>query len=376
MFPDIVYVMLRVIHIIFVIIVMKLAYTSHVLAAGMSECGRWQSNYRTLHQDIINDKVEGGKYLISIAPPQGLADRLGGYITHFLFALLTDRAYLQITLPSDAPMSAAYDCKFINSNLLHHLESKSDPFSYSFGDFQEELLALPVVGYDAINKYVAEHPKTTARPVNLKKNHGEYLNAGPGMSSKQRIAIRKKNKVLFTQSDFNALPYSDIKRVFFLGNRGFSYAMFDNPHHNHTLSAMGLTRENAFRCVFDYLFGFNVQHNCAGGCRDMRSAVLAQQAAGGAVIGVHVRVGDHVFSDADADVETEIGISEEQAAKLLAIAEPFLHCALSLRKELSLLRGGRPTAPILFMSDSVLLRKLVVGQLGTGVVIVSPFRYL
>lgn len=331
-------------------------------AVPSSECGNWQRNYRTLHQDILNNKLDPAqvKFLISIAPPQGLADRIGGYITHFLFALLSDRAYLQITLPLDVPMSAAYDCKFVDSDMWSHLQNSNGAFHDSFGVMQDEFLALPIGGYRTINKYIAEHPKTTSKPIDLSTNYGEYLNGGPDMTSKQRIGIRKKNKQLFVGSDFNALPFSDKKRVFFLGNRGFSYAMFDNPHHNATLVSMGLTRDNAFRCVYQFLFGFNMQLHCSevGGCKHMWDAVRDRHTAGGTVIGVHVRVGDAVFTKG-------ITGADDLNGQLWGMAEPFLQCALSLRTELS------PSPPLLFLSDSVELRKMVLSRLGSDIIIVS-----
>ena len=343
------------------------------------DCGsKWQQEYTEFHKNALSSlgSSENHKYVISIAPPQGLSDRLSGFVTHFMFALLTNRVYLHVTPPNLPLLGDAYDVGHgnIDTNLFNHSPIVS---------FDAELFDLSMSGYKRNpNKNVYAH------------NYGLFLNAGTEMNSKQRINIRKHNKRLFTGSDFNKLKYSNRDRIIILGNRGFSYQMFENPHHNTTLYALGLTPDNAFKCVFHYLFKLRepkvvcsdksedkdnsntnsnsnvldckgVNHNTN---RSLSNRIMALQSVGDVVIGIHVRLGDHIF---DRNVELT----------MLVNVHWYMKCALELKDEFDDQQNRSWTgtgaserirkAYILFLSDSLDLRVEVLKKYGEGVILVS-----
>lgn len=324
-----------------------------------TECGRkWQRDYTKFHNDALSSLLTSKKhqYVISIAPPQGLSDRLSGFVTHFMFSLITKRVYLHVTPPNLPLVEVAYDVGYggINTNLFNHS---------SIVSFDLELFNLPLSGY---KQSEGKHNDT----------HGVYLNAGGEMNSKQRIRIRKRNKRLFTGSNFSSLKYMTKDRIVFLGNRGFSYQMFENPYHNATLYGMGLTPDNAFKCVFNYLFKLkepSITCDSSGklsACLDKNGSrkslqllnrVTELQSQGNIVIGVHVRLGDHIF---DKNMELTV----------LIHVDWYLKCALELREEFHYqqnMTGAGKQAYILFLSDSLDLKVEVLKKYGESIILVS-----
>lgn len=78
------------------------------------QCGDWQDSYKKLHSSILANKSPQ-KYLISVAPKQGLADRITALVSHFILALLTNRALLLATPDGLPPFTTAYKMKSIRS---------------------------------------------------------------------------------------------------------------------------------------------------------------------------------------------------------------------------------------------------------------------
>lgn len=57
-------------------------------------CGnKWQQKYMDLHNGIISGNIQG-KYIVSLPVHAGLADVMLGYVSSFLWALLTNSAFL------------------------------------------------------------------------------------------------------------------------------------------------------------------------------------------------------------------------------------------------------------------------------------------
>lgn len=351
---------------------------SYALAASASskyfrpQCGNWQDDYTKLHQRIMSKEDPDGKYLISIAPPQGLADRVGGFVTHFLFALLSGRAFLHATPPGLPHLSVAYEPG------SGGIETDISFYPPSVVRFDDELFNLTPAGYN-YSAAAAQAPDR-GRGIDRTQDYGLYLNAGVTMSPKQRIAIRKKNKRLFQFSNLNRLPAypsaAAARRLILLGNRGFSYAIFDNPHHNETLvHRYGLSRENAFKCVFEYLWRFKMQQECSDGaggddeegsraCHRLYRRMVAAQSNSDLVIGVHVRLGDGAFGRGAAGTSHE-DAQKQQHQQLLAAAAPFMLCATQLKSDIKH-RLQVDRVPILFLSDSHALRVAVAQHYNGG----------
>jgi len=192
---------------------------------GPTECGNWQNKYTKLHRDMREGKLPP-KWLISVAPPQGLADRLGGIITQFLFALLTDRAFVMVS--SKSKLDIVYDSPNIDTSLPTGFMSVKTLYNLTFGGYPEY--------YDK------------------NKIYGLYLNAGA--IKDQYEAVEALNRRIFLHSNLSAVPegYGHTERLFVMGNRGYSYQIHDNPFHSKQLADMGLSPTTTFKCVYDYLF--------------------------------------------------------------------------------------------------------------------------
>lgn len=278
-------------------------------------CGSWQNRYTQLHKDIMSGKKKP-RYLISIAPPQGLADRLGGLITHFIMALLTNRAFLHTAPTTTGKMSLAVEMQNIESEM---------PQDFMFHPL---LMNLTNEGYPSW--------------IDKKKVYGLYLNCGKDASIYEML--QKRNWNLFMKSDLMRMPtnYSDTEQLYVTGNRGFSYNIFFNHHHRSKLVDMGLRPETTFKCAFDYLFKLRPE-TCGSRCRHIRDQIVSEKNKGTIVIGVQVRMGDQVF-------ESSFDFTQSAASKP---AKDSLACARRLSKRF--IAAGR-NVKFFFISDSVQLR--------------------
>lgn len=291
-------------------------------------CGHWQEKYMTLHKEILAG-IRPRRYLISIAPPQGLADRLSGLVTHFIFALLTNRAFLHTAPPGVPPMHMAFELRNIESEM---------PSDFMFDE--KVLMNLTFMGY----------------PPSIDKNkiYGLYLNAGPIVEQYSTVVTR--NKKLFIYRDLAKQPegYAHTEELYVTGNRGLSWKLFQNPFHKNQLINWGLRKETAFKCVFDFLFQLKPSA-CSGHCEKLHHQIIEDRNNGTILIGVQVRVGDSVFSK---DLElTHDAINPIKAHFL---------CAAALSQQFEM--AGRTTR-YFFISDSLALRKLVKSILGDKVLV-------
>ena len=191
-------------------------------------CGTWQQDYINLHQNIINNTYPR-RYLIFIAPPQGLADRITGLISSFIFALLTNRAFYHVSPNNTAGMEVAYD--LLNIDSLMPID-----FMYNY----TYLMNIPIKGYININKT---------------KHFGMYLNAGNSTVDVYRNMVAKNNH-LFMKSNLNKVPWKhhDVEELYFTTNRGYANRIFSNRHHKREMLNKGLRPEITFKCIFDFLF--------------------------------------------------------------------------------------------------------------------------
>lgn len=89
----------------------------------VATCGwGWQERYMQLHADTVAGKRDG-KFVVAIPVKAGLADVIHGYISAFLFALLTDRAFLILRVPrlddnTQRSVEFAYTAPFFVITLL------------------------------------------------------------------------------------------------------------------------------------------------------------------------------------------------------------------------------------------------------------------
>ncbi|CAI2200450.1 9885_t:CDS:2, partial [Funneliformis geosporum] len=170
-----------------------------------SSCGSWQDNYSRLHEEILS-RNGSQRYVSYICDVNincgGLADRILGMTSAFVFALLTNRGFLadwQTNLPIEAI--------FNSPNIDWSYDSLNLP-----SDIRElETSELSIIDFDA-------------------KNLDEK----------------------FMLSNWTTkYPSSFIK---FYSNRGMIIRTFDSKFYAQTLKDMGLRPHTAFGCILDYLF--------------------------------------------------------------------------------------------------------------------------
>jgi len=128
-------------------------------------------------------------------------------------------------------------------------------------------------------------------------------------------------------------------------NRGASLRLFDNPFHAEQLYSMGLTPDNAFGCAMEFLFhpAPVVMELIEPGLKILRSAIS---------IGIHIRVGDHVFETLDSTVL-------EDFAGFFSCAQQIQeHFLFSSKRPGSDIQGSAPHDIVwLLMTDSMALRQ-------------------
>ncbi|CAG8546496.1 17158_t:CDS:2 [Cetraspora pellucida] len=170
-----------------------------------SSCGKWQEEYSKLHANILDNKEEQ-RYVTYICDAStncgGLADRIFGMTSTFLFALLTNRAFLadwQVPIPLEAVFSSPnIDWSYDSLSPLPSLISLQSS-------------ELNVVDFDAqhLDQYFMLHNWTQKYPK----------------------------------------PF-----IKFYTNRGMIMRTFSSKHYSKHLKDIGLRPHTAIGCILDYLF--------------------------------------------------------------------------------------------------------------------------
>ena len=233
-------------------------------------CGsKWQSSYSTLHAGILGAPLP--RLLVSVAVEAGVADRLSGLITQFLMAFIQGRALQHISYGNIPDWEVAY----------------TSPLKF----FHSPQLADEVI--DCVKfTYRGERGYTGPR------NHDPAL-----VDPKSFFPLYLTNDynsltAMFSKQDLNTVPtgHSDAMTIISASNRGRSFVLFDNPHHADDLRALGLTPENAFACVHNFLFKL-APGVCDLICEQHAHLLDAAGTVGTLRIAIHVREGDSAFSD-------------------------------------------------------------------------------
>nr|CAG8487929.1 1558_t:CDS:2 [Entrophospora candida] len=225
-------------------------------------CGSWQDKYTKLHKEILNGTAPQ-RYIGYICDAKincgGLADRILGMTSTFLFALLTNRAFLadwQVPLPLDAI--------FDSPNIDWSYDSLNP--DYSIKDF--DTTELNIIDYDV--------------------KHLDY------------------HFSLFNWTTKYPEPF-----IKFYISQGLIQRAFDSKYYSSKLKEIGLRPHTAFGCFLDYLFrpvptalSFITQYTALFALPSIFS------------VGIHIRTGDtyeqshslqdysHFFSCADQLTQT------------------------------------------------------------------------
>ncbi|KAI7882490.1 hypothetical protein K492DRAFT_229934 [Lichtheimia hyalospora FSU 10163] len=239
------------------------------------ECGNWQQQYHTLHQQRLKqlEMMQNGQLDALTEPPRfisylcrevatvgnrgcgGLADRMSGMISTFFYALLTDRAYL-----------------------AHWADENPIPL--------EILFEKPNIDW-------------TYDPSKVPAlfNHPER-----GITYQQVDTLNQKYEVLGNTMfpDGPTQDFQDLWNGTFVearSNRAYIIRTFkESSIYPETLAKMGLDKENTFGCLTDYLFRPTIgSRRFINAYRDLfqMNSVLS--------IGMQVRTDDNALANPQLD---------------------------------------------------------------------------
>jgi len=140
----------------------------------------------------------------------------------------------------------------------------------------------------------------------------------------------------FSAGDLRAIG-GNFSHVEFATHYGRTLQLFDNPHTGRSLYRMGLRPDTAFGCAFNYLFEPHPE-----ALKPYAEELRVLQDPGVLKIGIHIRIGDAVFSES------------KPGAELLESVRQYFDCAKQI-EESRLLPGQ--TAAWFLVSDAVPLRE-------------------
>lgn len=289
-------------------------------------CGHaWQASYAALHRKIVSGNAPL-RSLVSVAVEAGVADRLSGIISQFLMAMIQGRALQHISYGNVPDWEVAYSTP--------HISARAPRLS-------ENILGCTKFTYRGERGYTGprEHdPKL----VDKSEFYPLYLtNDYMGLANN-----------IFTSRDLKKIPegHASTATIVSASNRGRSFALFDNPHHADTLRSMGLSPENAFSCVHNFLFQLALS-TCDTICKEHAKILDAAGAVGTLRVAIHVRVGDNAFAATENSVapwreaQAHFTCAEEIAATHTEAGQQVLFYfnsdSLPLRRAASELYGSR-----------------------------------
>lgn len=326
----------------------------------------WHKLYTAMHQKVLNGTLPA-RYLVSIAPHQGLADRIGTLPTHFLWALLTQRALVLATPHDVIPLSEIYDFPNLKLDLPQVLQDSSD--------------SLTNLSYDG---YPSSIDKSQRIGMNMVLNQ----QLGQTNGSLYRHIV-KLSEVVFAKRNLSNYPlhHTDTSVFSIISNRGETWKIYNNPNHQQQLYDLGFRRPLLFHCIFSYLLSLRPQ-SCNAKCQEIEKSMLAvRQNHSNVIIGVQLRLGDVAAFGAspnNASSPSKHGKTHILLHSILLypnnslciielmpsnIIEKFVLCTNRLSVEVAREQGKQPL--IFVISDSRDVRRHFVEQFGENRVLVS-----
>lgn len=240
--------MVRIWSFLFFPIILCQVYAAYESSSFEHVCGRgWQGKYEQLHSSIMSGKSEP-KYFISVPVEAGLADIVFGYISGFLWALMTDRAYLIVYDPH-----------------LHGCQQRTVEFAYKHHGIDWR---SPFINQSTYACMIPPYDSGSGRPCTT---NPIAFNGKDNMTLAQ---IRAINGIPdeFKESNF-LTSLKDRNVALFANNRGATYNMFKHPLYKDKLTEMGFKKETLFSCLFHFLFKIN-EDVCVGGCKTTEKALI------------------------------------------------------------------------------------------------------
>ena len=227
-------------------------------------CGwEWQEDYIRQHRAIMSGEKRG-RYVVAIPVKAGMADMIHGYISAFMWALISDRAFL-----------------------IEHV-------GYLDDDTQRTIeFAYHPVYVNWTSPLLPRHVYKCLLPP----YHGEckgpnegttFFNGQNAVPYRLVFGVNGGFPLKFDKTNLID-EYKDDDLLITVSNRGATVRIFDNPYHKEfLLNKLKLTPQTAFPCFFHLLFHMN-RDVCDEAC--MHAAKVLHKAG---KEGNHIRIGIHV----------------------------------------------------------------------------------
>lgn len=285
------------------------------------QCGSWHKEYAEMHADVLAGR-RPPRYLISLSPQTGIADRLVGMVTQLYLAILSDRALTAVTYGDLPRFEAACAAPFIN---------------WTHPTPLEQHLVAPFIEWRRDMRWKYNY---TFDPAAIDTSQYAALYSNNGAPYK----IWKAGNVSNEPDGKPETPY-----VIGYSNRGRSFVLANNPYHKSQFFRMGISPGKAFMCGMLFLCTPN---EAVQALYQRYWDVLKDDKA--LKIGVNIRIGEHVYKG-----EGEYNATTKQA--MLDKGARFFDCAAKLEKAFAL--PGQRVVWFL-TSDSLLLRKAAADEYG------------
>ena len=229
-------------------------------------CGwDWQEDYIRLHRAIMSGE-RGGRYIVAIPVKAGMADMIHGYISAFLWAIISDRAFLIERV------------EHLDDDTQRTIEFAYHPVYVNW--------TSPGLPRDSYECRLPPYPREC--PSSWRRSRTTYFNGRNGVRYQY---VTEVNVPLDFDKKNLIDGYKDDDLLISASNRGGTIRIFDNPHHSDfLLNKLRLTPQTAFPCLFHFLFHLN-QDACDETCMSIAKQLRkAGKEALSIRIGIHVRI--------------------------------------------------------------------------------------
>ena len=297
------------------------------------DCGNWQAGYTELHRSVLAG-TGPQRFVVAVPNTSGFSDRLVGYISVFLFGLLSRRAVQIVRLnENDLFLEDSFASPNIAWSRKNMPQEVSDFFNWR-APFDD-------------NSWVVAHNYSEGG-----HNHfmARLLEHATDTHSLPHAVLNSNNSAFGSEFD----------TIWLNVNRGRSVRVFQDPFHRRDLYRMGLRPETAFRCIFNYLFRPRAElvelfrHH---------EATMDDRLT----IGIQIRTGDEAFSN---EAVSELEASRD-GLRLLQKYKFFFDCAQEIEDNQRVV--NLPVRWFL-MSDSSRLIKEAVKVYGSKIYVGTEVR--
>ena len=227
-------------------------------------CGwEWQEHYIRLHHAIMNGERQG-RYIVAVPVKAGMADVIHGYISAFLWAIISDRAFLVERVDH------------LDDDTQRTIEFAYHPVYVNW--------TSPSLTRDVYECLLPPYERDCRRP----REGTTHFNLRDGVRYRLVMGVNGGFPLDFDKKNLIE-EYRDDDLLITVSNRGATVRIFDNPHHrDFLLSKLKLSPQTAFPCLFHLLFHMN-RDVCDEAC--MHAAKALHKAG---KEGKHIRIGIHV----------------------------------------------------------------------------------